>query len=132
MNQVTYKPLKFFTLTMLISWVAWFLAAYFSYQTGKESFMLLLMIAGCNVPFVVGLFMIYGSGSTALKQDYLSRLLRFKWGDLRYLPAILFLLPVSLLVATAISLLFGKSPNQFMLAGELSLLIPILAPTFEE
>lgn len=132
MNRYAYKPWKFYALALAISWAAWFLAAYFSYQTGKEPFMLLSMIAGSNVPFVVGLFMIYGSGSAALKQDYVSRLLRVNRDSLRYLPIILLLLPVSLLVAVAISVLFGRSPAQFTLAGELSLLIPILAPTFEE
>lgn len=130
MNGYTYKPWKFFALTILITWAAWFLAAYFSYQTGKEPLMLMATIAGSNVPFVVGLFMIYGSGSKALKRDYLSRLVRV--GDLRYLPTVPLLLPASLLVAVAISVLFGQSTTQFALVNELSLLIPILAPTFEE
>jgi len=131
-KQYAYKPWKFYALTMLATWVAWFLAAYFSYQTGKEPIMILLTITGSVAPFVVGLFMVYGSGSAALKRDFLIRLLQVNRVGLRHFPTILLLLPVSLLVAVAISVLFGKSTTQFMLVSELSLLIPILAPTFEE
>jgi uncharacterized protein len=131
-NQYAYKPVKFFAFTISITWVLYFLAVYFSYQPGQESMQFLLTAAGGIAPSVVGLFMIYGSGSTAMKQDFLSRLLQVNRVGLRYLPGILFLVPVSLLAATAISVLFGQSPTQFRLVSELSLLVPVLAPTFEE
>ena len=114
------------------TWVTWSLAAYFSYQTGKEPIQMLLTIAGSVAPSVVGLFMIYGSGNRALKQDFLSRLFQVNRVGLGYLLTTLLLFPASLMLATAISVLFGKSPTQFMLVDGLSLMIPILAPTFEE
>ncbi|HYF80955.1 MAG TPA: type II CAAX endopeptidase family protein [Symbiobacteriaceae bacterium] len=132
MTAYTYKPLKFFALTLLISWVAFSLAAYFSYQPGQEPLQMIVTIAGSNVPFIVGLFMIYGSGNSALKQDYPRRLLRVNRAGLWGLPTALLLFPAALMLAVAISVLFGKSADQFKLVSELSLLIPILAPTFEE
>lgn len=131
-NRYAYKPFKFFALTMATTWVAWSLAAYFSYQPGKEPVQMLLTIFGSVAPSIVSLFMIYGSGNRALRQDFAGRLFRVKRVGLPYLPATLLLFPVALMAAVAVSLLFGKSTAQFTLVSELSLMIPILAPTFEE
>lgn len=132
MNNYTYRPWKFFALSISITWVLYCVAVYFSYQPGQEGMQILWTAAGGIAPSVVGLFMISGSGDKALKRDYASRLLRLNGAGLRYLPITLLLFPLSLLAAAAISLLFGKSPDQFRLVSEVSLMIPILAPTFEE
>ena len=140
MRNYTYKPEKFFALTILLTWALWFTAAYLSYHTGMESFQILLMLLGLILPLVIGLFMIFGSGSRDLKKDFLNRF-QLQRINLRYTPVIFLLMPASILLAIAVSLLFGMSPAQFKLADQfnimsgqvlLSLLIPILAPTFEE
>ena len=135
-----YKPVHFFLITFLLTWIGGFIAAYFSYQPGREALQGLFMIPGLFAPFIAALILIRGAQNQALRQDFWARLSLRKI-NLRYLPAILLIMPVTLLLATAISLLFGQSADQFRLASDfaimdgqvlLSLLILILAPTFEE
>lgn len=138
MNKYTYKPVTFFALTLALTWAAWFSAAYFSYQPEGQSVEFLLIVLGSNVPLVIGLFMVFGSGNRDLRRDFTSRLFGIKRIDLRYTPVIFLLMPASMLLATAVSLLFGMSPAQFRLSdlfdimggqASLGLLISILAPT---
>ncbi|MDF2626491.1 MAG: hypothetical protein K0R39_322 [Symbiobacteriaceae bacterium] len=130
------KPIKFFAFTLLLTWAAWFAAAYFSHQPGGEGLHLILTIIGSNIPFFAALFMVLGSGNRGLKRDFGTRLIGGI--HLRDLPALLLLLPATMLLSIAISLLFGGSAEQFAFselfssAGLAGLLISILAPTFEE
>ncbi len=141
MSRHAYKPTKFFASTLLLTWASWFAAAYFSHRAGMESIEFLLLIPGLIAPMVIGLFMVFGSGSRDLKSDFWSRLTQIRRIDLRYVPVIVLLMPASVLAAIAVSLLFGASPAQFSLSDQFdivggqvlaSLLISILAPTFEE
>ncbi len=136
----TYKPFRFFLITFLGTWIPGFIAAYFSYQTGMEGFQLLLMFAGLLAPCVTALSMIYHSHNKELKNDFWDRL-RLSAIRLKLLPVILLLMPAAVFLATAISLLFGKSTDQFALSKEfkimnghamLSVLILFLAPILEE
>ena len=141
MSHYTYKPVKFFALTLLLTWASWFSAAYFSYQPAMLSFEMLLLVPGLLAPLVIALFMVFGSGSRDLKKDFLSRLTQIRRINLRYTPVIFLLMPASIVLSIAFSLLLGMSAAQFKLSDQfnimggqvlLSLLIPILAPTFEE
>jgi len=136
----TYKPLQFFLMTMIGTWIFWFAAAYLSHQKGYEKWQLLLMVAGLLVPSIVAVAMIYDSGNSSLIKSFWERLFLYKIGS-----SSLLIIGVMLLVfflATALSLLFGKSGQQFALASEfnvmkgwqvLSLVVPlILAPALEE
>lgn len=130
------QPIKFFTYSLLLTWVTWFAAAYFSYQPAGDALLMPLMVLGTFWPFLVSLFLVVGSGDRMLKQDFGRRMI----GRIRltHTPAILLLLPATLLLAIAISVLFGGSVSQFGLselfsaAGMVGLLISILAPTTEE
>jgi uncharacterized protein len=132
------QPVKFFACTLLTTWVAQFAAAYFSYQPDGEGIMLMLIITGSIMPFIVTLFMVLGSGNRGLKLDYGNRLIGIGRIQLRHLPALLLLLPATMLLSIAISVLFGGSASQFELsdlfssAGVPGLIISFLAPTFEE
>jgi uncharacterized protein len=135
-----YKPVRFFLITLLITWISWFIAAWFSYQKGMEGVQLLFMVPGLLAPFIAVLVMVSGTKNKALRKDFWERLGPGKI-KLRYLPAIFLIMPLALFLATALSLLFGQSANQFLLSGEykimdgqvmLSILILFLAPTFEE
>ena len=84
--------------------------------------------------------MISGANHKALRKAFWNRL-SLKKIKLRYLPVILLIMPFALFLATALSLLFGQSANQFFLSSEykimdgqvlISILILFLAPTFEE
>ena len=135
-----YKPARFFLITFLITWISWFIAAWFSYQPGMQGLQLLFMVPGLLAPFIAVGVMIRGANNKALRKDFWDRLNPNKI-KLRYLPAILLIMPFALFLATALSLLFGHSANQFALSSEykimdgqvlLSILILFLAPTFEE
>jgi membrane protease YdiL (CAAX protease family) len=135
-----YKPVRFFLITFLITWVAWFIAAWFSYQQGLQGLELLFMIPGLLAPFISVGIMISGKNNKAFRKDFWNRL-SLKRINVRFLPAILLIMPFALFLATALSLPLGHSSSQFLLSSDynimsgqvvLSFLILFLAPTFEE
>ncbi len=136
----TYKPFRFFLITFLGSWSAGFIAAYLSYQSEMERIQFLFIFLGIIIPFIAALIMIYGSKNKLLVQDFWDRL-RFNRIKLSFIPVILFLMPFVVFLATALSLLFGRSISQFEFSSEynilkgqglVSLLILFIAPLFEE
>ena len=136
-----YKPFKYFFITLLITWLSFFAAAYCSHTRGLESYQILFMAPGLFIPFIIAMFMIYGSKNGELKKDFKNRLFNLKLIKLKYWAAILLIMPFALFLATAISLLFGQPIEQFSLSPEftlvggeafLILVILFLAPTFEE
>jgi membrane protease YdiL (CAAX protease family) len=138
--QTTYHPVRFFTITFLITWVTWFIAAYFSYQEGQEGLQLLFMVPGLFAPFITVVIMMFGKQNKALRQDFWRRLDIRKIKPVYWLP-ILLIMPAVLFAATGLSLLFGQSAQQFALSSEfmimggqavVSLIILFLAPTLEE
>ncbi len=135
-----YKPVRFFLFAFLGAWIPGAMAAYFSYQKGGEAFQPLFIILGMFAPFITALVMIYGSKNRDLIQDFWDRLRLYRI-KVSFLPVILLLMPCVLFLATALSVLFGKSIDQFALtstyrvmAGQnmLSLLIISLASLIEE
>jgi len=136
----SYKPVRYFLITFLITWITWFIAAHLSYQEGMEGLQLLFMIPGLFAPFVAALLMVGGSQNRSLRKDFWSRLSLQKI-KLRYLPVIIIIMPFTVFLATALSLLFGQATSQFYLSAEykimdgqvlISILILFLAPTLEE
>ena len=99
------------------------------------------MLPGLFAPFIVAMFLIYGSKNKGLKKDFKTRLLNLKLIKLKFWAAILLIMPFALFLATAISLLFRQPIEQFSLSPEFTLIggeaililtIILLAPTFEE
>jgi len=137
----TYKPIKYYSITILLTWISLFSAAYCSHTEGLEQYMIICMLPSLLIPFIVALFMIYGSKNKQLKQDFKHRIFNLKTIKSNYWLAILFIMPLVVLLATAISLVFGQPAVQFQLSSQfqilsgaafLSIVILILAPTFEE
>lgn len=137
----TYKPIIYYSITILLTWISLFSAAYFSHTQGLEQYMVICMLPSLLLPFIVALFMIYGSKSKELKNDFKRRIFNLKTIKSNYWLAILLIMPMVVLFATAVSLLFGQSTEQFELSSSfqvmsgaafLSVAILILAPTFEE
>lgn len=135
-----YKPVQYFTITFLLTWITGFIVAYLSYPKGIDGIQFPILIFGLCAPTTAALIMIFGSKNKDLKQEFFDKL-RLRRMKLGTLPAIFLIMPFALFLATAVSVLFGHSANQFMLAKEyqiingqmiLSLLILFLAPTFEE
>jgi len=136
-----YKPFKYFFITLLVTWISLFAAAFCSHTEGLESYQILFMLPGLFSPFIIAMFMIYGSKNSELKKDFKNRLFNLKLIKLKYWAAILLIMPFALFLSTAISLLFGQPIEQFSLSPEFTLIggeaflilvILFLAPTFEE
>ncbi len=140
MKRHTYSPAKFFVPTLLVTWISWSAAAYFSHRPESESLLFPCMMLGSIAPAIVALCIVFGSRDRELKKDFMSRLSLLRMRP-AYLPAIFLLMPATILLSIAVSLLFGQSADQFRLSSEfglmsaeamLGLLISILAPTSEE
>lgn len=140
MSTYQYKMVKFYILTFLVTFLLWFVGAYFSYQDGKEGLYMLFMLPGLMTPFLISLFFIFKSNSQDLKKTFVERLFSVKLINLKLLPVFFLLMPLSVLISIAISLLFGGSASQFQLAEGFSfstgfvpvLLLLLMAATFEE
>ncbi len=138
--KITYKPVAFFVITFLITWSAWFIAAYFSYQEGMGGLQALFMMPGLFAPFIAAMIMIYRSKSPELRRDYWDRLWNSKRIRLATVPIMLLLMPAVILVSILLSLLFGKSVDQFGIVQQFSfsagpmpvLLLLIFVPALEE
>ncbi|MBN2479127.1 MAG: CPBP family intramembrane metalloprotease [Parachlamydiales bacterium] len=134
------KPIEFFLITLLGTWIFGFIAAYSSNKNGMQK-LKTLGIFGLLMPLIAALIMIYGSKNPELIKDFWHRLFLFKikTGSLLI---IFFLMPAVILIATSISIFFGKSINQFFISKDFnvlkgykmfSILVPFLiAPMLEE
>lgn len=134
-----YKPARFFLITFIGTWIPGCMAIYFSHQKDMQEMQLLFMLLGLCAPFITTLFMIYGSQNKELIGDFYDRF-EFSRIKLSFLPILLFLMPCVVFLATMLSLLFGKSINQFFLSSafksinvhSLFSLFPFLASILEE
>lgn len=141
-NNFQYNPFKYFFTVLSITLITGFMAAYFSYSESLESLMIPFALIGMLTPFTVAMFMIFGSKNKELKKDFRKRLFNIKAVKPKYWLFILLVMPITLLLATSISLLFGQPIEQFFFASELLtangseiiiiMVILLLAPTFEE
>lgn len=132
----------FFGLSTIIPWTFWFLAGYISYAepsskliSGTSS---LIAFLGLLAPVLITIVLAWGNKS--VKEDLLNRFFNFKEIKFKYLFITCFLMLTSILLAQAISLLFGYSSNQFQFAETFSFssgvfpvwFMLILAPFLEE
>ena len=138
-SSYVYKPLSYFFLTFIATYVFWFLGAYFSFQAGKTSLPVIFMMMGLLAPFVISFFMIFTSKNLVLKNDFINRLFNVRLIQLKILPLFLFMMPISILVSVALSILLGGSVLQLHFAKGFSfsgfipvLLLLMLAAIFEE
>ena len=110
-----YRPVLFFTLTYLFTWIFWIPAAFVPEDTGA-----VLMLAGLIAPAVVSTLFVLLSGSEALKKDLKVKLVglrKVKWSNV-FLAVGVF----ALIVAGSIllSLAFGQKLSQFALTEDFS------------
>lgn len=137
----TYNPKKYFWITISVTWIAGFIAAFFSYNENLHSLQIPFILIWMFTPVIVAMSMIYGRKSEELKIDFKNRLFNLKLVKSKYWLVIILIMPITLLLATSISLLFSQPIEQFNLSKELInwwdqiiiiLIILLLAPTFEE
>lgn len=135
-----YKPLIYFALTFMVTYMFWFMGACVSFQADKTGLHVVFMLLGLIAPFMISLFMIFTSNNLILKKDFINRLINPRLIQPKMLHVFFLIMPISVLVSIAISLLFGGSISQFQLAKGFSfssgfvpvLLLLVLAATFEE
>jgi len=139
-TKITYNPAAFFGITFLITWSTWFISAYFSYQKGMQTLQALFMIPGLFAPLTAAMIMLFRAKKLELWSEYRDRLLSFKRIKMSMVPIMLFLMPAAILASIFVSLLFGKSADQFSIiqhfgfsAGPVPvLLLLIVVPALEE
>jgi len=135
-----YKPLFFFSMTFLVTYSLWFAGAYLSFQDDKSGLYMLLMLPGLMAPFLISLVMILTSKNSDLKKEFVNRLINPRLIQLKVLPVLFLIMPLSVLASIFLSLPFGGSISQFQFAEGFSfstgfvpvLLILLLAAGFEE
>lgn len=138
-----YKnPALFFILSTLIPWAFWFAAGYISwitpYQDKYLSIASILACIGLFTPLVV----VWGMtiGDQKLRKDILKRFFNFRDIKPVYVLLACLIMPTSIMLAQAISLLFGYSAEQFIITGNFTFssgifpvwFLLILAPVIEE
>ncbi|MCP5145145.1 MAG: CPBP family intramembrane metalloprotease [Gammaproteobacteria bacterium] len=136
------RPFLFYSLATVIPWLCWFTAGYISHraniQPHDSAMILLLGLLGISSPALIAIGLM--TSDAALARDILGRLLTLKYVRLRHWMIALFLTLASLLLAQAISLMFGYSADQFRLSGHFTFsfgvfpvwLLLIVAPLLEE
>jgi len=136
------RPFLFYGLSTAIPWGLWFAAAYLSHLTSTNQSLdvavSVLGIAGLLAPAIIAFSMIWPD--PLLRADMTHRLFSLKKVQPFYLLLTGFLMLTSILLAQAISLIFGYSTDQFTLAGASSFsagifpgwFLLILAPLVEE
>ena len=110
-----YRPVLFFTLTYLFTWIFWIPAAFVPADTGA-----VLMLAGLAAPAAVSTLFVVLSGSDALNRDLKVKLVglyKVKWSNV-FAAVGLF----ALIVAGSIllSLAFGQKIDQFAFTEDFS------------
>ncbi len=138
-----YKhPLAFYVLATVLPWLCWFTAGYISHhpvaQVRLEPFIGVISFIGLCSPMLIAYFLMMRNAD--LRADILGRLFTFKGIEVKYAVFTLVFMPISILAAQAVSLLFGYSSAQFQITGEFSFssgvfpvwLLLILAPAIEE
>ena len=143
MNFINYKKTAlFYGLSTLIPWTLWIIAGYISHfkteSTAPQFWASLISFLGLLAPVVITLFMV--GSNKALANDIRRRIFNFKGIRSTYIVLTFILMPFSILMAQAVSLLFGYSMEQFLLAKTFSFtsgvfpvwFMLIIAPLLEE
>lgn len=135
-------PILFYILATLVPWTFWFIAGYISHLTPSTDQNIIIAsvlgIIGLISPMIIAFALIFPEKE--LRADFLKRFFSFKGVRPIYLLATFFLMLMSILLAQAVSLLFGHSTTQFKLSGMFSFsagifpawFILFLAPIMEE
>ena len=110
-----YRPVLFFVLAYLFTWIFWIPAVFADQNIGAA-----LMLAGLIAPAVVSTVFILTSGSELLKQDLKIKLIGFY--KVKWMNVLLAILVFAGVIACSIllSLAFGQSLSQFSFTEDFS------------
>ncbi len=107
-----YKPVTYFSITFLITFVFWSIGAYGSFRESIEGVSMVLVLLGLMTPFIISTVMTFKSKNGALKKTFWNRLLNPKLIQLKMLPIIFLIMPLAMLLSVLISLPFGGEISQ--------------------
>lgn len=138
-----YKhPLLFYVLATIIPWFFWFVAGYVSHVTpySDQSLRIASIVAFIGLLGPVGVSYWLIRNDHDLLGDVFGRFFNFRSVKPVYIALACLLMPASILLAQAISLLFGHSASQFVITGHFTFtsgIFPvwfmlIIAPLLEE
>ena len=138
--EIKYKhPIVFYVLSTIIPWTFWIVTGKLSREPNPNMSLISgLGFLGLLTPMITAFWLIHKE--TGLKKDLGRRLFNFKSIKPVYLILTLFLMLASILLAQAVSLLFGYSVNQFTITGHYTFssgvfpvwFLLIIAPIIEE
>ena len=114
-NNYRYRPVLFFALTYLFTWIFWIPAIYL-----PVTIIPVLMLVGLIAPAVVSTVFVMRSGSDALKQDLKNKIVGFykvKW--LNVLWAVI-VFALTIVASILLSVFFGQSLDQFSFTEDFS------------
>lgn len=136
------NPVLFYLLSTLIPWVMWFMAGYVSHIEPSNYFYLIIQstlgILGLLSPVIIAFILIYPD--PVLRRDLKVRMFNLKEITPFYAMVTCFVMLASILLAQAISLLFGYSITQFSFSEDFSFtggvfsawFLLLIAPILEE
>ena len=110
-----YRPVLFFALAYLFTWIFWIPAIFLPQNLGA-----VLMLIGLLAPGIVSTVFVLASGSKELKTDLKNKIIGFykvKWGNVALAVVVFALIIVSSIL---LSTLFGQSLNQFAFTEDFS------------
>ncbi len=135
-----YKhPIIFYTLSTIIPWTFWFIAGSMSHKQNSNALEITILgLLGLLVPMIAAFWLIHKDSS--IKEDLWNRIVNITKVKPIYWILAAFLMLTSILLAQAISLLFGHSVSQFQITGHYTFtsgVLPvwfllIMAPLLEE
>lgn len=112
-----YQPFTFFSLSLSIACVSWFIASYVSYyQPSLHNLLFPLILLGMSSPSISAFIMFAKSKNKDLWHDFWQKL-RIDRIKIRFIPVITLTMPCLILLAITISVLFGFSTEQFSLSN---------------
>lgn len=110
-----YYPITFFLSCFVISSAFFLTAAYISMHQSMLYLLFPLILAGMSGPTISALILLTQAKDKNMWNDFVQRLSLRKI-KVRFIPILLLLMPCLVLLAIALSLLFGLSSDQFSLS----------------
>lgn len=137
METYVYRPISFFSLALIFTWLFWIVAIIIN----AEEISTFLMFLGLLSPAVIAIMMVMTSKSKEIKKDFAKRIVDVSRLNIPNLLVAVLLFFISVAISIVISTLFGQSFNQFSFVEEFSftgpgvlsaLLTVLLASVIEE
>lgn len=140
MEQYRYRPLRFYMICFVVTWIFWIFAAVVSKSANDNGLSALLMLLGLTAPAVTAVITVLASKNKALKTDLKRKLIGFyRIKPLNIIVAVLGFM-VIVVLSILLSVLVGQSLEQFAftedfsfsVGGTSALLTILLAAVIEE